>query len=413
MVQKIPVKETMTVSTEPARRRSTSLIDTSLIDTSREKQLILPHVQSISNQTVVSTSVTSQALTVSSNERDTTKKLGMPITLLEANLGKSTNQSTAPVRVSVAPKQMSVLISKPQTLVAKAVPIMAKTASGVANTQKSTGVSKISTKPVPRSVLVPVTQGIGVTNQNVLTVNIPANTSGTGLNAPSSQNASNSVLLIQQPKQTESKVIAALVSPVERSLISDSGVKVPQIALTAATYAPISGTSLPTCNTLSATGTQGPVEVDVAEHTIRLKVEPLSANTSPTGNEQAVPSSTQLKQVISAVQPANSPTHIQNSELDEKKSKVPENGTVNLLQASTPRPAEPNITNDAPTPNKTDTAAENLQDSAMESAEENGLCCDDQDCGVTVMPGKYNHHSHFGAIHFASYQLASFTCLCF
>ena len=195
--------------------------------------------------------------------------------------------------------------------------------------------------------------------------------------------------MIQQPKQTvDSKVIAALISPVQKPSDSD---KIIDVACSSASGLPLSTSDVvPTGATSKNT-----VKVDVAQHILRLEVEPPSASTSPTGNEKPVvspvqSSATLVNPVISPVQQVSSTTpHIQNSEHEKKKSE-----TKHVQHASSTKP-EQNTTNDALTPSKEDEMTENSQVSGVdaESTEESVLCCDNQDCGVTVMPGKHENYS--------------------
>ena len=121
----------------------------SFVKTNEEKQLILPHVQSLSSQASVSSQTT-----LSTN---VTEKFRIPVAvveaILEANRTKAPDQATTPV--SVGPKQMNVLVSKPQTSVAKGIPTVTKIAPCITNTlvQNKKGTPKVSLKPVQNHYL--------------------------------------------------------------------------------------------------------------------------------------------------------------------------------------------------------------------------------------------------------------------
>ena len=399
----ISSRENIPGTTQAVKPRSRSLVDINKENLSKRHQ---------GNPAAVSTAVGTHAgVKAATDVNSAAEKLGVPVAvveaILDANRPKSTSQSTHPVLVSAGSTEMNVLVSKPSTFVAKITP---KTGS--------------SGKPAQRSLLIPRTQsnvtppGDAVPSHSLLTVAIPSNTSTSVSSAPPSREGPNSALKIQNPKQVidSSKVFTALISPrgsatktsreVPRAVKSRSDMSVNTIPLLR-NIVPLATSAVSTipCESISKMSTAQ----NVTDQELQFKVEPQSAGASPTGSGRTVisgvhseskdiqklsvidlPSSGEVHK--STIQGDNSKDDLKSMDLTTKASVTSETSEVDSstkpsnVKASTS--AKKEYTDGQGT--QSDNHQERMEE---ESAEETGQCCDDQDCGVTVMPGNVDENN--------------------
>ena len=418
-IQKIvPIssRENIPGTTQAVKPRSRSLVDINKENLSKRQQ---GSPAAVSTATAAHTGVKT-----ATDVNSAAEKLDVPVAvveaILDANRTKSTSQSTHPVLVSSGSTEMNVLVSKPSTFVAKPVSSVTKIAP-----KTSTG-----GKPGQRSLLIPRTlssltpPGDATPSHILLTVAIPANTPTSVSSAPSTRDGSYPALKIQNPKQVidSSKVLTALISPggvvtkasdlgiareVQRAVKSTSETSVNAIPILR-NVVPLSttGISLIQRESISKISTVK----GVTDQELQFKVEPQSAGASPTGSGTIVISSVhsdskeiQKLPVINLTcsgEVRKSPIQADGSKDDLKSVDLPTKVSVtsetSIVDSST---KPPNVK--ATTPAKKERGdGEVKQDEnpregmEEESAEETGRCCDDQDCGVTVMPGNVNENNY-------------------
>ena len=149
---------------------------------------------------------------------------------------------------------------------------------------------------------------------------------------------------------------------------------------------------------------------DVSDQELQFKVEPQSAGASPTGSGTIVISGVhsdskeiQKLPVInlsSSGEVRKSTIQADGSKDDLKGMDLPTKVSVTSETSIVDSPTKPpNVKASIPA-KKEHADGEVAQDEnpqegmEEESAEETGRCCDDQDCGVTVMPGNVNENNY-------------------
>ena len=413
----ISSRENITGTTQAVKPRSRSLVDINKENLSKRQQA--------SPAASVRTPAAAHAgVKAATDVNSAAENIGVPIAVVEAILdakrAKPTGQSTHPVLVSAGSTEMNVLVSKPSTFVAKRVPAVTKIAP-------KTGTGG---KPAQRSLLIPRTQsnvtppGDAAQNHSLLTVTIPANTPTSVSSAPSAREGSNSALKIQNPKQvTDSpKVMAALISPggivtkasdisitrdVQRAIKSGSETSVNAVPILR-NVVPLTTTGVSVIHRESISKmstTEG-----VTDQQLEFKVEPQSAGASLTGSGTIVISGvhSESKEIqklpvinlSSSGEVRKSTAQADVSKDDLKSMDLPTKASVTSETPMTDSSTKlPNVrVSTSPKKECTDvprTQAGDTQEGVEEEgAEETGQCCDDQDCGVTVMPGNVNEMNY-------------------
>ena len=429
----ISSRENITGTTQAVEPRSRSLVDINKENLSKRQQA--SPVASVRTPAVAHAGVKA-----ATDVNSAAENIGVPIAVVEAILdakrAKPTGQSTHPVLVSAGSTEMNVLVSKPSTFVAKPVPAVTKIAL-------KTGTGG---KPAQRSLLIPRTQsnitpaGDAAQSHSLLTVTIPANTPSSVSSAPSAREGS--ALKIQnQKKVTDSpKVMAALISPggivtkaSDGSITRDVQKAVKSGSETSVNAIPILRNVVP----LTTTGvsvihreyiskmstTQG-----VSDQQLEFKVEPQSARASPTGSGTIVISgvhseSKEIQKLPVINLSSSGEVRKSTAQADCSKDDLKSMDLSTRAFVSSERPIvdsstkPPNVrTSTSPKKECTDvqgTQAENPQEGMEEEgAEETGQCCDDQDCGVTVMPGNVNENDYLMLTrrkHFSRMRTARFS----
>ena len=409
----ISSRENITGATQAVKPRSRSLVDVNKENLSKRRQT--------SPAALVRTPAAGHSgVKAATDVNSATENIGVPIAvveaILDANRAKPTSQSTHPVLVSAGSTEMNVLVSKPSTFVAKPVSTVTKIAP-------KTGAG--GGKPAQRSLLIPRTQtnvtppSDAAQSHSLLTVTIPSNTPTSVSSAPST-----SVLKIQNPKQVAGspKIMTALISPggivtkasdvsitreVQKAVKSGIETSVNAIPilrnvvpLTTTGVSVIQRDSVPKMSTTQ----------DVTDQHLEFKVEPQSAGASPTGSGTIVISGVHSEskeiQKLPVINLSSGEVHKSTAQADCSKddlkivdlhTKAPVSSEIPMVDSPTKLPNRRAST--SPKKECTDvqgTQAENPQERMEEEcAEETGQCCDDQDCGVTVMPGNGNESGLF------------------
>ena len=413
----ISSRENIPGTTQAVKPRSRSLVDIN-------KENLSKRQQASPAASVRTPAVAHSGVKAATDVNSAAENIGVPIAVVEAILdakrAKPTGQSTHPVLVSAGSTEMNVLVSKPSTFVAKPVPAVTKIAP-------KTGTGG---KPAQRSLLIPRTHsnvtplGDAEQSHSLLTVTIPANTPTSVSSAPSAREGSNSPLKIQNPKQVADspKVMAALISPdgivtkasdgritrdVQRAVKSGSETSVNAVPflrnVVPLTTAGVSVIHRESISKMSTTQ-------DVTDRQLEFKVEPQSARASPTGSGTIVISGvhSESKEIqklpvinlSSSGEVRKSTAQADGCKDDLKSMDLPTKASANsetpMVDSST---KPPNVgASTSPKRECTDvpgTQAENTHEGVEEEgAEETGQCCDDQDCGVTVMPGNVNENDY-------------------